>query len=113
MTDETPTVIRDDEQDRYDLHVGDVTAGFAAFRRDDEGRLVFDHTEVDKAFGGRGLGKALAADALADVARRGETVVPECPFIVKFLRENEVSGLKIAWRDEDAADAAAPAEPSA
>ncbi len=113
MTDETPTVIRNDEQDRYDLHVGDVAAGFAAFRRDDEGRLVFDHTEVDKAFGGRGLGKALAADALADVARRGETVVPECPFIVKFLRENEVPGLKIAWRDEDAVDAAPPAEPSA
>jgi uncharacterized protein len=113
MTDETPTVTRDDENDRYDLRVGDVHAGFAAFRRDDDGRLVFDHTEVDKAFGGRGLGKALAADALADVARRGEVVVPECPFIVKYLRENEVAGLQIDWRDDDASDAAAPAEPSA
>ncbi|QLD11710.1 GNAT family N-acetyltransferase [Microbacterium oleivorans] len=114
MTDETITVTRDDANDRYDLMVGDVAAGYAAFRRDDdEGRLVFDHTVVEKEFGGRGLGKTLARDALADVARRGETVVPECPFIVKFLRENEVPGLRIDWRDEDAADAAAPAEPSA
>lgn len=116
MTDETITVTRDDANDRYDLTVGGAAAGYAAFRRDDEGRLVFDHTVVEKEFGGRGLGKTLARDALADVARRGETVVPECPFIVKFLRENEVSGLQIDWRDEDAADAgdsAAPAEPSA
>ncbi len=112
MSDETPTVTRNDEQDRYELKVGDAAAGFAAFQRDDQGRLVFDHTEIDKAFGGRGLGTALAADALADVARRGEVVVPECPFIVKFLRENEVSGLQIDWRDEDAADSAAPVEPA-
>lgn len=113
MTDETITVTRDDANDRYDLTVGGAPAGYAAFRRDDESRLVFDHTVVEKEFGGRGLGKALAADALADVARRGETVVPECPFIVRFLRQNEVPGLQIDWRDEDAADAAAPAEPSA
>lgn len=116
MTDETITVTRDDVNDRYDLTVGDAAAGYAAFRRDDEGRLVFDHTVVEKEFGGRGLGKTLARDALADVARRSETVVPECPFIVKFLRENEVPGLQVDWRDEDAADAgdsAAPAKPSA
>ncbi|MDN8547910.1 GNAT family N-acetyltransferase [Microbacterium sp. NM3R9] len=112
MSDDATTVIRNDEKNRYDLHVGDVAAGFAAFERDDQGRLVFDHTVVDKAFGGRGLGKTLAAEALADVARRGETVVPECPFIVKFLRENEVAGLRVDWRDEDAADAAS-AQPSA
>lgn len=115
MTDATNTVTRNDAKERYDIHVDDVLAGFAHFRRDSRDRLVFDHTEIDDAFAGRGLGKTLAAEALADVAGRGETVVPECSFIVKYLRRNEVPGLEVDWReDEDAAtDTAAEAEPPA
>lgn len=111
MADAAHTVTRNDEKNRYDLFVDDVPAGFAGFRRDSRDRLVFDHTVVDNAFSGRGLGKALAADALADVAQRGEIVVPECPFIVKYLRENEVAGLRVEWRDEaDAASSSASSE---
>ncbi len=111
MTEATTTVVRNDAKDRYDLHVDDTVAGFAHFRRDSRDRLVFDHTEIDNAFAGRGLGKALAAEAFADVAERGEVVVPECPFIVKYLRENEVAGLRVEWRDEaDAASSSASSE---
>ena len=34
---------------------------------------------------------------MADSARRGETVVPHCPVVAKYLRENEVPGLTIEW----------------
>jgi predicted GNAT family acetyltransferase len=40
----------------------------------------------------------LVGEALADVAARGETVVPVCPFVVKYLRGNDVEGLDVAWR---------------
>lgn len=91
------TVTRNDEDTRYEVHVGDVLAGFTVFRVDSRGRLNFPHTEVDPAFRGRGLAQTLVAEAMADTARRGETVVPHCPTVVKYLRENEVPGLHIEW----------------
>lgn len=98
MTDPTPTVTRNDEKSRYEIHVGDTLAGFATFEVDEQGRAVYDHTEIDHAFAGRGLGSVLVGEALADAAARGETVVPVCPFVVKYLRRNEVPGLDVAWR---------------
>ena len=96
----TPTVTRNDEDRRYEIHVGDVLAGFTVFRIDTRGRLHFPHTEVDPAFRGRGLAQQVVADAMADVARRGETVVPHCPVVTKYLRENEVPGLSVEWPDQ-------------
>lgn len=96
-TDAEITVYRDDPESRYEIRVGDVLAGFTEFVPDERGRLVFPHTEIDPAFGGRGLGTVLVARALADVAARGETVVPRCPFVVKYLRENDVPGLDVQW----------------
>lgn len=109
MTDAAPTVTRNDEKHRYELHEGDVLAGFTHYRRDAQGRAVFDHTEIDPAFEGRGFGSVLVADALADAAERGETVVPECPFVVRYLRRHEVAGLRVHWRDETGGDAASAA----
>ena len=97
-TEPTPEVVRNDEKSRYELHLGDTVAGFTEFEPDEHGRLVFPHTVVDPAFGGRGLGTVLVAGAMADVAARGETVVPVCPFVVKYLRRNEVPGLEVHWR---------------
>jgi len=105
------TVTRNEDKSRYELHLGDVLAGFTEFHPDSKNRLVFDKTEIDHAFAGRGLGKTLASEALADVARRGDVVVPVCSFIVKYLKENEVAGLVVDWRDDNAAqDAATPGE---
>lgn len=96
---EKPTVTRDDAQGRYEVHLGDVLAGFTEFRPDARGRLIFPHTEIDPAFRGKGLASVLIGDAMADVAARGETVVPLCPAVVKYLRGNDVEGLAIEWRD--------------
>jgi predicted GNAT family acetyltransferase len=92
------TVVRNDEKGRYEIRLGDTVAGFTLFRADHKGRLVFPHTEIDPAFSGRGLGGELVAAALDDVAGRGESIVPVCPFVVKYLRTHEVDGLDVHWR---------------
>lgn len=92
------TVVRNDDKRRYEIRLGDTVAGFTLFRPDEKGRLVFPHTEIDPAFGGRGLGAELVGSALQDVAARGESVVPVCPFVVKYLRTHEVDGLDVHWR---------------
>lgn len=98
MTDTAATVTRNEEKGRYEISVEGTLAGFTEFEQDEKGRWVFPHTEIDPAFGGRGLGTTLVAEALADEASRGETVVPVCPFVVKYLRTHDVPGLTVAWR---------------
>lgn len=97
---DTLTVSRADERHRYEIHVGGVLAGFTRFREDSRGRMLFPHTEVDPAFSGRGLATELVARAMADSARRGDTVVPHCPFVARYLRENAVDGLIVDWPDQ-------------
>ncbi|WP_243076123.1 GNAT family N-acetyltransferase [Microbacterium sp. SS28] len=91
------TVTRNDTTHRYELRVGELLVGFTMFRIDQQGRLNFPHTEIDPAFRGRGLAQTLVAEAMTDVAARGETVVPHCPVVTAYLRRNDVPGLTVEW----------------
>lgn len=51
-----------------------------------DGERIFFHTEVDQAFGGRGLARILIREVLADSIRTGVTVVPVCPLLARHLR---------------------------
>lgn len=95
MTD-APTVTRNDEASRYEIHIGDTLAGFAEFALR-EGEILFTHTEVDPAFQGKGLASILAGEALADAVASADTIVPYCPYIARFLKRNEVAGAKVRW----------------
>jgi uncharacterized protein len=113
MADET-TVTRNDGASRYEIHVDGALGGFSEFRIDARGRVVLPHTSIDPAFAGRGLGKILVGDMLGDIARRGDAVVPRCPFVVRYLKDNDVAGLVVDWPDEaDAQDAATGGESTA
>ncbi len=72
---------------RYEIRVGETRAGLAVYR-DEPGRRVFTHTEVDPAFEGRGLGSRLAAFALDDTRAEGLRVVPVCPFIAAYIERH-------------------------
>ncbi|QLY32358.1 GNAT family N-acetyltransferase [Nocardia huaxiensis] len=78
------TVVRNDEQHRYEVWYGNSLAGFSEYRERDND-TVFIHTEVDGAFSGKGLGNKLAQDAIDDVIARGRVIVPRCPFIKGWL----------------------------
>ncbi len=109
MTD-APSVHRDDDNNRFVLTVDGEEVGFAQYSRDGSS-VSFTHTEVDPALRGKGLAEVLAADALAEVARDGDTIVPLCPFIAEYLRNHDVAGAVVDWPDDaDAQDAATPGE---
>lgn len=110
-TEATLTVTRNDAAHRYEIHSDGALAGYTQIRVGAGGHVLLPHTEIDPAFAGQGLGKVLAREALSDIARRGEIAVPTCPFISRYLRENEVPGLIIEWPHRlDAQDAATPGE---
>jgi predicted GNAT family acetyltransferase len=79
-----PRLLRNADERRYEIWLGEVRAGVATYRETDT-QVTFVHTVVDDAFGGRGLGSKLAAHALQDTADRGKRIVPVCPFISEYL----------------------------
>ncbi len=75
------------EASRFEIRDDGVLAGFAEYRVR-PGRIVFTHTEIDPAFGGRGLASTLIREALDTARSRGLQVTPLCAFVAKFVRDH-------------------------
>lgn len=80
-------VTHDDGHDRYDLTLDGRRIGLIDYRRRGD-VLDLHHTEVDPAYGGRGLGARLVRGALDDVRARELTVRPSCSFVRVFIARN-------------------------
>ena len=52
-------------------------------------RISAHATEIDPDYEGKGLGRRLVESALDDVASKGGTVVPLCPFFRAYIRRND------------------------
>lgn len=91
---EESVVVRNADKDRYEVFYGSDLAGFAEYtERGTE--TVFTHTEVDSAFGGKGLGSKLAAFAIRDTVDRGHRIRPECSFIRSYLERHPEYGAHV------------------
>jgi predicted GNAT family acetyltransferase len=99
-------VVRNDLEDRYEIHVGDHLAGFARYRERGDRRIFF-HTEVADEFGGRGLGGVLAERAVAETVADGKKIVPLCPFIAAWLKKHPEYDAHVLWAEADPAAATA------
>jgi predicted GNAT family acetyltransferase len=71
---------------RFELDLGAAVAFVDYVRRD--AVLVLTHAEVPPQLAGRGAGTRLVVATLEEVRRRGERVVPRCPFIARFIARN-------------------------
>jgi uncharacterized protein len=91
-------VVRNLERRRYEIWSGDELAGYSAFRESGDA-IVFTHTEIDSAFSGQGLGTTLVRETLDDAVRRGQTIVPLCPFVARVLRQTSDYDDDVAWPD--------------
>lgn len=75
------------EASRFEITVDDQLAGYVDYRRDGD-EYALPHTRVLPEFGGRGVGSELVVGALREIASRGGTVLPYCPFVPKVIRDN-------------------------
>lgn len=71
-------------RNRFVILVDGAEAGFAAYARID-GRLVFDHTRIQDAYAGQGLGGILLRRSMDQVRAQGVRVVPICEFLAGWL----------------------------
>jgi len=72
---------------RFEILVDGELAGYVDYRLDGH-EYALPHTRVFPAFEGRGIGGQLIVGTLAEIAARGGTVLPYCPFVPKVIRDN-------------------------
>jgi len=86
------------DQPRYEARIDGDLAGFIEYRgfehrgfeyRSAGAQVVLFHTEVDPAFGGKGVGSVLARGALDDLRARGARVIPECTFVAGWIAKHD------------------------
>ncbi len=91
-TDDTISIVHAPVKHRYEIHddaaAGDSVIGLSRYRLPDEEHVDFVHTEVDEAYGGRGLASRLVGFALADVRSSGKRVIPHCPYVAAWIKKH-------------------------
>jgi predicted GNAT family acetyltransferase len=91
-----PRVVDVPDARRYELWAHGERVGFAAYRRE-PGRVVFTHTVVDPEQEGHGYGSTIARAVIADAVGRGETIVPQCPFLSAWLEKHPDAATDVDW----------------
>lgn len=72
------------DKHRFEISVGGVLAGFTVYRASGD-RYTFFHTEIDPAYGGRGLASVLIKQTLDEMRARNLSVLPQCPFVKRYI----------------------------
>jgi hypothetical protein len=75
------------EAGQFTIAVEGQAVGLAAFV-DRGNQRVFHHTEIDPAYGGRGLATILVEEALNATRDEGKRIVPECSMVVAVLKKH-------------------------
>ena len=73
------------QTDRFTVSVDGTQVGFTEFVDDEDARRIFFHTEVDAAYGGRGLATILVHQALDATRADGKRIVPICELVAAFV----------------------------
>ena len=84
---ESIRMVHNTGRQRYELFVGSDLASIAEYT-DVGDALVFDHTETNSRFRGRGLAAKVVAFALDDVREQGRSIVPACWFVADFVDDH-------------------------
>ncbi len=88
MADDVTIEVEDrPDEGRFAVSVDGVDAGEAQYKQED-GRRVFDHTEVYDRFEGKGVGGALIKAALEATQAAGDRVVPVCDFVRSYIERH-------------------------
>ena len=87
MSDGTAVQVRNNEADgRFEVERGGQVA-FAEYRLLASG-ILFPHTLVPEAMEGKGVGSALAREALGFARERGLKVMPTCTFFAGYIQRH-------------------------
>ena len=73
---------------RFSASIDGAEAGFIDVDAVTGSSLRIKHTEVDKAFEGKGIGGKLVRHVLDQARRERKSVIPACPFAAEYIRRH-------------------------
>ncbi|HUI74809.1 MAG TPA: GNAT family N-acetyltransferase [Candidatus Acidoferrum sp.] len=79
-------VVHNGAENRFEIALGNELALLTYRRRPD--CIVYNHTEVPRAFEGRGIAGKLTRAGLDYARSQNLHVVPTCPYIADFIRKH-------------------------
>lgn len=83
----TPEIVHLAERQRFELRLDGTRIG-RSYYRDEAGRRVFTHTEIDPDFQGKGLSSPLIEAALTETREQGLRVVAQCPAVAAYVAKH-------------------------
>lgn len=64
-------------------------AGLMTYTWAGEERFIIDHTEVEEAYNGKGVGKEMLLAAVDFARKNSKTIIPLCPFAKATFQKHE------------------------
>lgn len=64
-------------------------AGLMTYSWAGDEKIIIDHTEVQQAFNGKGVGKELVYKAVEFAREKNLKILPLCPFAAAMFKKNE------------------------
>jgi hypothetical protein len=88
MSNDTPQIVDDPQRHRYEMTVDGQLAGHIDYRLKNGNIIDLVHTEIGRAFEGRGLASKLAKFALDDARAHGRRVICTCEYIAGYVKKH-------------------------
>ncbi|HEY8049490.1 MAG TPA: GNAT family N-acetyltransferase [Ramlibacter sp.] len=88
MTTDTTQITDNAALHRYELRLDGQLAGHLDYRAKDGNIVDLVHTEVGRAFEGKGLASQLARHALDAARSQGRKVIATCEYIQRYLEKH-------------------------
>lgn len=73
----------------FEAFIDGKHAGLMTYTWAGEERFIIDHTEVEEAYNGKGVGKEMLLAAVDFARKNGKTIIPLCPFAKATFQKHE------------------------
>jgi hypothetical protein len=108
-------LIDDVKRGRFELYRSKRLCGWLYYTHQHPNRYALQHTEVDEAHQGQGVGGALVRRVLDEIRSRGGTITAICPFVAEYLSKTNayadiIDAHHPGYRDRATAEAAAESQ---
>ena len=79
--------LNNEKNGTFEIYFDGEKAGEMTYKWAGKDKFIIDHTEVDEAYGGKGLGKDLVKAGVEYAREKNVKVIPLCPFAKKVIEK--------------------------
>ena len=79
----------DEKHGSFEAFIDGNHAGLMTYTWAGEDRFIIDHTEVEEAYNGKGVGKEMLLTAVNFARDKGKKIIPLCPFAKASFQKDD------------------------